>query len=73
MNPMMFLTRRKFRKKKEQDPKEYQRILDYTCPETWGLPSYHDTRSCWNHSCEQCWKEALGNDNCIENKKAEEG
>ena len=67
------MKRQWFRECRLKDPERYREILDKECPETYGLPSYHDTLSCQDHTCEQCWKEALGNDNRIENQKAEEG
>jgi hypothetical protein len=68
---VVWLKRRWFRECKEKRPALYENILRTECPDGWGLPSYRDTRSCPDHSCEQCWKEALRDDNCIENKKAE--
>lgn len=67
------LKRRWFRECEKKRPALFKNILATECPDGWGLPSYRDTRSCPDHTCEQCWKEALGNDNCFKAQKAEKG
>lgn len=56
------LKRRWFRETKLKRPALYKNILEHECPDAWGLPSYRDTRSCPEQSCEKCWKEALGDE-----------
>ena len=67
------LKRRWFRECEKKRPALFKNILATECPDGWGLPSYRDTRSCPDHTCDQCWKEALGNDNCFKTQKAEKG
>lgn len=61
------LKRRWFRETKLKRPALYKNILEHECPDSWGLPSYRDTRSCPEQNCEKCWKEALGDDNSFKN------
>ena len=56
------LKRKWFREAAEKRPAFVKSIMDHECPDAWGLPSYRDTRSCPNQSCERCWKEALGDE-----------
>lgn len=65
------LKRRWFREAAEKRPEFYKSILDHECPDAWGLPSYRDTRSCPDKTCEQCWKEALGDAAKAQNKNTE--
>ena len=65
------LKRKWFRECEKKRPALFKNILATECPDGWGLPSYRDTRSCPDHTCDQCWKEALGNDNGIKTQKAE--
>ena len=60
MNKVQEMKLQWFRECREQDPDRYQDILDHECPDDYGLPSFMDTRTCNKHTCEQCWKEALG-------------
>ena len=62
MNLVIEMKRNWFRELKKRDPKKYREILDYECPEGYGLPCYRYTGTCPDHTCEQCWKEALGNE-----------
>lgn len=56
------MKRKWFREAAKKRPAFVKSILDHECPDAWGLPSYRDTRSCPDKTCEQCWKEALGED-----------
>ena len=60
MNQLQKDTIRLFADLKVNDPDRYREILDYECPHDYGLPSYNNTDSCADHTCEDCWKEALG-------------
>lgn len=40
---------------KKEDPARFQDIYDHECPHHYCLPSFHH-----NHTCDLCWKNALG-------------
>ncbi len=62
MKQMIEFKRKWFRDLKQREPKKYRYVLDHECPDGYMLPSYRDTRSCTSHTCEQCWRKALGED-----------
>ena len=62
MNQLQKDTIRLFSELKASDPARYREILDYECPESYGLPCYKFTNTCHLQTCEKCWKEALGDE-----------